>query len=39
MIINREFTVFENKNDWRNRKRIQSLDADDFKRVRFIRTD
>ena len=39
MIINREFTVFENKNDWRNRKRLQLLDADDFRRVIFTRAD
>ena len=35
MIIDREFTVFENDMNWRKRKRIQLLDRDDFQRTRF----
>jgi hypothetical protein len=38
MIIDREFTVFENEIDWR-RKRLGSLKADDFQRTRFTRDD
>ena len=36
---NREFTVFENDIDWRKRKRLQLLEADDFRRARFARAD
>jgi len=36
---NREFTVFENDMDWRKRKRLQLLEADDFRRARFTRGD
>ena len=39
MNMDREFTVFENDMDWRKRKRLQSLDADDFRRVIFTRAD
>ena len=39
MNIDREFTVFENDMDWKKRKRLQSLEADDFRRARFTRTD
>jgi len=35
MIMDREFTVFENDMNWRKRKRIQLLDTDDFQRTRF----
>jgi hypothetical protein len=35
MIMDREFTVFENDMNWRKRKRIQLLDSDDFQRNRF----
>ena len=36
---NREFTVFENDMDWRKRKRLQLLEADEFRRARFTRND
>ena len=36
---NREFTVFENNMDWRKRKRLQLLEADDFRRAIFTRAD
>jgi len=36
---NREFTVFENDMDWRKRKRLQLLEADDFRKARFTRAD
>ena len=39
MNMNREFTVFENDMDWRKRKRLQLLEADDFRRARFTRDD
>ena len=39
MNMNREFTVFENDMDWRKRKRLQSLEADDFRRAKFTRAD
>jgi len=39
MIMDREFTVFENDMDWRKRKRLQLLEADDFRRARFTRDD
>jgi len=39
MIMDREFTVFENEMDWRKRKRLQLLDADDFRRARFTRAN
>jgi len=39
MNMNREFTVFENDMDWRKRKRLQSLEADDFRRAIFTRAD
>jgi hypothetical protein len=35
MNIYREFTVFENDMNCRKRKRLQSLEADDFQRSRF----
>ena len=37
--MNREFTVFENDMDWRKRKRLQLLEADDFRRLRFTIVD
>jgi len=39
MNIDREFTVFENDMDWRKRKRLQLLEADDFRRATFTRVD
>ena len=39
MNIDREFTVFENDIQWRKRKRLQSIEADDFRRTRFTRVD
>ena len=39
MNIDREFTVFENDMDWRKRKRLQLLEADDFRRAKFIIAD
>jgi len=36
---NREFTVFENDIDWRKRKHLELLEADDFRRARFTRID
>ena len=35
MDIYREFTVFENDMNWRKRKRLQSLETDDFRSSRF----
>jgi hypothetical protein len=35
MNIYSEFTVFENDMNWRKRKRLQSLEADDFLGSRF----
>ena len=35
MIIDREFTVFENDMNWRKRKRLQLLDVDEFRSSRF----
>jgi len=39
MNMNREFTVFENDMDWRKRKWLQLLEADDFRKARFTRAD
>ena len=39
MNMDREFTVFENDMDWRKRKQLQLLEADDFRRARFTRAD
>jgi hypothetical protein len=39
MNIDREFTIFENDMDWRKRKRLQLLEADDFRKARFSKTD
>jgi hypothetical protein len=39
MNMDREFTVFENDMQWRKRKRLQSIEADDFRRARFTRVD
>ncbi len=39
MNTDREFTVFENDMDWRKRKRLQSLEADDFRRAIFTGSD
>jgi len=36
---NREFTVFENDMDWTKRKRLQLLEADDFRKSKFTRAD
>jgi len=35
MNIDREHTVFENDMDWGKRKRLQLIEADDFRRARF----
>jgi len=39
MNMDREFTVFENDMDWRKRKRLQLLEADDFRGATFTRVD
>jgi hypothetical protein len=39
MIIDREFTVFENNMDWGKRKRLQLLKTDDYRKARFTRLD
>ena len=39
MIENREFTVFENDIEWRKRKHLELLEADDFRRARFTRAE
>jgi len=39
MNMDREFTVFENNMDWRKRKRLQLLEADDFRGATFTRAD
>ena len=39
MNMDREFTVFENDMDWRKRKRLQLLEADDFRGAIFTRVD
>ena len=39
MNIDREYTVFENDMDWRKRKRLQLLEADDFRSAIFTRVD
>ena len=39
MNMDREFTVFENDMDWRKRKRLQLLEADDFRGATFTRAD
>jgi hypothetical protein len=39
MNIDREFSVFENDMDWRKRKRLILLEADDFRRARFTIVD
>jgi hypothetical protein len=39
MNIDREFTIFENDLDWRKRKRLKLLEADDFRNVVFTRED
>jgi len=39
MNMDREFTVFKNDMDWRKRKRLQSLEADDFRGAIFTRAD
>jgi hypothetical protein len=39
MNIDREFTVFEKEMNWRKRKRLQSFDADDFRKAIFTRAD
>ncbi len=35
----REFTVFENDRGWGKRKRLQLLEADDFRRATFTRAE
>jgi hypothetical protein len=35
MNIEREFTVFENDTDWKKRKRLILLEADDFRKAIF----
>ncbi len=39
MNMDREFTVFSNDIDSRNHKRLQQLEADDFRKARFTRMD
>jgi len=39
MNIDREFTVFENDMNWRKRKQLQLLDADDYRKGKFTRDD
>ena len=39
MNMEREYTVFENDMDYRKRKRLQSLEADDFRGAIFTRAD
>jgi len=39
IMIDREFTVFENDMYWRTRKRLQLLEADDFRKAIFTRMD
>jgi len=39
LIKNREFTVFENDIDWRKRKHLELLEADDFRGATFTRAD
>jgi hypothetical protein len=39
MNIDREFSVFEDDMNWRKRKRIQLIEADDFRRAIFTRTN
>jgi len=39
MDTERIFTIFENDMDWRKRKQLQLLEADDFGRARFTSTD
>jgi len=36
---NREFTIFENDMDWRKRKHLKLLEADDFRGATFTRAD
>jgi len=37
--MEREFTNFETEMIWRNRKRLQSLDENDFRKATFTRSD
>jgi len=39
MNMEREYTVFENDMDYRKRKRLQALEADDFRGAIFTRMD
>ena len=39
MNMEREFTVFKNDMNWRKRKRLQLLEADDFRGATFTRAD
>jgi hypothetical protein len=39
MIIEREFTIFENDDTWWKRKRLQLLEANDFGRTLFTKED
>ena len=39
MNMDREFMVFENDMDYRKRKRLQALEADDFRGAIFTRAD
>jgi len=39
MNMEREFTNFETEMSWRNRKRLQLLDANDFRKATFTRSD
>ena len=38
-MIDREFSVFENEKDYRLRKRLQLLEAEDFRKAKFTRMD
>jgi len=39
MNMEREFTNFETEMSWRNRKRLQLLDENDFRKETFTRSD
>lgn len=39
IMIDREFSVFENEKDYRLRKRLQLLEANDFRKAKFTRLD
>ena len=39
MKMDREFTIFADDIDWRKRKRLRLLEADDFIKARFTKLD